>query len=141
MRQCGKMSTEDLCFLTLLIRLSAFRPNLFMPKWLLWDEFSLGTWRSLQPKPFASVRLYNEHCLAHNFGRYLILAKLQYPNMLEQGLAVSKWLSVREGSLLFLEQSTQIWSKYRSFWRNFSLHILRKNLTGSSPGTVCTEHV
>lgn len=102
MRQCGKMSTEDLCFLTLLIRLSAFRPNLFMPKWLLWDEFSLGAWRSLQPKPFASVRLDNEHCLAHNFGRYLILAKLQYLNMLEQGLAVSKWLSVREGSFVAL---------------------------------------
>lgn len=90
MRQYGKMTAEDLCFLMLFIRFSAFRPNLFVHKWLPWDEFSLGTWRSLQPKPFASMRLDNEHCSAHNFGRHLILAKLQCPNMLEQGSAVSK---------------------------------------------------
>lgn len=102
MRQCGRMSTEDLCFLMLLERPLAFRPNLCMLKWLLWEEFSLGTWRSLQPNPSASVRLDNEHCLAHNFGRHLILAKLQCPNMLEQGLAVSKWLSDIEGSFAVL---------------------------------------
>lgn len=48
------------------------------------------------------------------------------------------------GVLLFLEQSAQIWSSYRSLWRNFRSHAFRKKFTGfshlSSPGTVCTEH-
>lgn len=90
MRQCGKTPIEDRCYLTLvIIRPPAFRPNFFMPKWLLWDEIFLGAWRKLQPKPFARVRLGNEHCLAQNFGRHLILAKLQCPNTLEQGFTFS----------------------------------------------------
>lgn len=90
-RRCGETYTEDRCYLTLLIiRLSAFRPNFFMPKWLLWDEVFLGAWKKLQPKPFARVILGNECCLAQNFVRHLILAKLQCPNVLEQGFAFSR---------------------------------------------------
>lgn len=61
-----------------------------MPKWLLRDEILLGAWRKLEPNPFASVRSGNEHCLTQNFGRHLILAKLQCSNMLEQGFAFSR---------------------------------------------------
>lgn len=91
MRRCGKMFAEDQQYLTLLIvRVSAFRPSFFMPKWLLRDEVFLGAWRKLRPKSFARMRLGKEHCLAHDFGRHLILAKLQCANMLEQGFAFSR---------------------------------------------------
>lgn len=84
------MSADDQCHLTLLIRFSAFRPYFFRPKWLLWDEVFLGACIKLLPKPFARVRLGNECCLAQHFGRHLILAKMQCPNMLEQGFTFSR---------------------------------------------------
>lgn len=61
-----------------------------MHKWLVWGEFFLGARRKLQPKAFARVKLRNKCCLPQNFGRHLILAKLQCPNMLEQGFAFSR---------------------------------------------------
>jgi len=71
-------------------RSKTFSMNFFMSKWLLWGEVFLGAWRKLQRKPFARVRLGNERCLAQNFGRHLILAKLQCPSVLEQGFAYSR---------------------------------------------------